>query len=237
MTFVGGFNCKNGLVMVADSLEQDGFVKRRLNKLHILERGSVGNEWGLCVGGAGLGSLVNKFVDKLHDLLPSDGAALDRPSVELQLEATMKYLQQQYGTEIPQFVVGLFSNAPDISRLYRLQDDCLAPQDQCCFVGQDSTLVNFFVSFLFDKVVGVGETVRLAWLLTDLMSQHGDGVEGPINIASVSVGQTFWYRYGLGEMEAIQQHCERIRLDTTIRNWWQKVNFDLHQSGGKLFNS
>ena len=66
MTVVAGFRCMNGIVLGADSLEEDGLTKKYVQKLWSYQ---VSNEWGIAIASAGEGDLADSFTDGIRDIL------------------------------------------------------------------------------------------------------------------------------------------------------------------------
>jgi 20S proteasome alpha/beta subunit len=124
VTFIVGLNCKNGLVLCADSLEADGYNKRNVQKLFKHE---AENEWGLAFGCSGTGAACTNFSDRLLELI-DDQESYDRRGTEKLIEATIAYMKRQYPDESLDVILGLWGINPAETRLYRAQSNtqCLS---------------------------------------------------------------------------------------------------------------
>ena len=82
MTFIAGFNCRDGIVLCADQLETDGVTRRYRCKLEGIE---MNNAWAVSWAGAGDAHLIDKFTDKLKQALTGLNE-FDRAHIELATE-------------------------------------------------------------------------------------------------------------------------------------------------------
>src|SRR4051794_7183753 len=83
VTFVIGFHCYNGVVLCADSEENDRVNKTYVEKLYVRP---VPENWQVCFGGAGDAVAIEKFRDKLWSRLqkePSNEAKIERDTEEV----------------------------------------------------------------------------------------------------------------------------------------------------------
>lgn len=81
MTIVLGFNCVDGTVLCADSLEADGVTKRNVQKIWTYQ---VGEEWEVAIASAGEADLVDSFNDDLRDALGNSGFDSKKASYKAQ---------------------------------------------------------------------------------------------------------------------------------------------------------
>src|ERR1700691_5080246 len=67
-------------------------------------------EWGVCWGGSGVGDIVDKFSDKLRQLLGT--GPYDRAAMEIHIEACLKYIATQFKSRVD-IVLGMYGR-PEI---------------------------------------------------------------------------------------------------------------------------
>src|SRR5439155_10647420 len=97
MTYVNAFRCKSGIVISADTQEMIGESKNYVEKLAIVEDDS----YPLAVGGAGVGDIVDPFV---QDII--ERTSRSKPSTKAELrEAINATIKEVYEEDMPFLVL------------------------------------------------------------------------------------------------------------------------------------
>jgi 20S proteasome alpha/beta subunit len=225
MTFVLGIRCLDGIVVSADSREQDNYIKRNVNKLHwksIKHRGQV--EWGIALAGAGSAGMAASFWDKLSLQLKGEYA---RTKIEESIEAAFNSIRQQHPDEPFEFVASIFGRRLIETKLYRTEGSCLSPKMEYCVAGQDATLANFLLESIYTPTIGVEEGARIAVFVTALMKEHGYGVGGPTNIIVHKLLDDTWRKLHPSEVSAIERKIPVGDPYLLLWNYWQKKTDDI----------
>ena len=187
MTFIIGFHCFDGLVLCADSEENDSVNKTYVDKLWCEK---IGGEPGVCFGGSGEAIAIDKFKSKLLSILPS--GSNDAAKVELSVEKLLDYTFKRYGDGWD-VLLGHVERGAHRTYLYRTHgNQVLRPIDSGRFVciGMDTSLAMFLLGNVFDSFMGVEECLRIGVWVTALMKIHTADVSGPTMAFSYKHGQT-----------------------------------------------
>ena len=218
MTFIVGFSCFDGLVLCADSLEEDGYTKRIVDKLGAQ---TIAGEWGIGIGCAGTGPGITKFMAKLNELLGTD--SYDRYKTEAVIEATLKHMQEQYPKEAVEFVAGLWG--PNETNMYRSYRDshCLSVCPPLGFIcaGMDLSLPDVVLDSIFDNLMGVEEAARLGIFVTAIMKERVDGCGGPTRVQLYKKGSTVWRDFEYEEVERIEKDFPMDEVYGMIYQYWR----------------
>src|SRR5260370_28672946 len=176
MTFVVGFECHDGLVLCAESLEEDGYIKRIVPKLRSRV---VNGEWGIAFGCSGTSPGINKFSDKLGELIGT--GKYDRYATENTIEATLKYMQQQHPQQQLELIIGLWAQKethlyPDYQNSH-----CMSVGGGFGFVccGMDLSLGDVILDGIFDEAMGVEEAAKMGIFATAVVKAKVDGCGWP----------------------------------------------------------
>jgi hypothetical protein len=211
MTFIAGFNCRDGIVLCADQLETDGVTRRYRCKLEGVE---MNNAWAVSWGGSGDAHIIDKFTDKLKQALASLNE-FDRTHIELAAETALTLVHQDYAGQIIQVIAGLWSKPITTRgrwtvaqrRLYRGRSDnqCMARETDYCLAGMDVTLAEFIMRNTFKGgQTTVDEAMRLGVFITALMKEYADGVGGDTDVMAYRIGGADWEGYTPAEVAAIE---------------------------------
>lgn len=230
MTFVLGIKCLDGIVLSADSREQDQYVVRDVNKLHwrvVKHQGKT--EWGIALAGAGSAGMAASFWSRTAHLMKGEYT----PSqIEVKIEAAFNELRQQHPDEPFEFVAGIFGRRIIESRLYRTEGSCLAPKDGYCVAGQDATLANFLLESIYTSTLGISEAIRIAIFVTALMKEHGYGVGGPTNILYHKFFEDRWEKVGPATILALEANTPLGDPYRLLWDYWQSKNKDIAKGIG-----
>jgi 20S proteasome alpha/beta subunit len=217
VTFIVGFKCFDGLVLCADSLEEDGYTKRLVNKLNAA---TIAEEWGIGIGCAGTGAGITKFMAKLRELIGN--GSYDRYHTEAVIEATLKHMQEQYPQEGIELIGALWG--PNETHMYRTYRDshCLSVMG-LGFVcaGMDLSLPDVVLDSIFDELMGVDEAVRLGIFVTAIMKDKVDGCGGPTRVLIYKKGHEGWRHLEDQEVAAIECEFPMTEVYGMIYQYWQ----------------
>jgi hypothetical protein len=230
VTFVSGFHCFDGLVLCADSEEGDGVNKRYVDKL--IQR-VVPVEWGLCFGGAGDATAIEKFNEKLSDILQV--GINNRQEIELTTEKVLEHMGTLYPDPAMRFeiLLGQCNFSSQDTFLFRAYEGSYALRPIKCgefqCIGMDTSLAHFFLSQTFDYMTGIKEAMRLGIIATELMKQHAQGVGGPTSVYTFKKGEWEWTRHYAAEISPIEDSFPISDLHRLILRHWQKKNSDIYK--------
>lgn len=219
MTFIVGLRCRDGLVIGADSLESDGIVKRRVNKIYRMPAGN----WELAIAGSGGGGIVEKFTREIKATLPAK--PIDHYAVENFIEQTLAEFKLRYREREDQFsvLVGMFNKADDAYHLYRADSVVLAPVDDEAHIGTGNELWRLLCDALYRKKNSVQANIRIASFATRMAIHYSEGVDEPIQVVFYTAGQKAWKVLQGTELEiALRMRPEPGNIAEIIRNWWKE---------------
>jgi len=221
MTFATAFNCSDGLVLCADSLEADGITKRSVDKITF--GGTVGrNGWSFALVGAGPGGLLDKFSKEVKSSLYSQG--LFQPKeVQTAVESALSDFRSKY-QEPFRVIVGVCGMHGMERHLWRSDDNYLSPINDHAHIGMGHSLWRFFTEMLYEYGNSVTDNVRLAVFIMRQAIKYVDGVDEPIQIASYKFGDEFWKAHSQQDIEAIENDFTPEKLKTTLRTYWRIHN-------------
>lgn len=227
MTFIVGMKCSGGLVLCADTLESDGVTKRYRQKITNVSE----PDWGLCWAGSGTAYTVDKFSDKLKQVLK--GKPYNRSAIENDIEVCLELLRQSYSSEHQITVVlGLFgtpqkadANDPDPAPEYHLyrgssSSACVALEKEYCCAGMDVTLASFVLSNTHHWMMPVEHGIRLGLFVTALMKEHADGVGGPTDAFFYDVRNAIWVPVTSGEVRYWEVKIPTDAFDESVSRFW-----------------
>jgi 20S proteasome alpha/beta subunit len=176
--------------MCADSLEVDGYTKKIVKKLHKYQ---VEDKWGIAFGCSGSAAACTNFADRLLELL-DDKEPYDRRDIEKLIEAAMAFMRREYPDESLAVVIGLWSNSPKETRLYKAQSgtQCLSVESDYACVGLDVSLARFLLDILFRSGANVSDGTYIGAFTTCIMKDKADGVGGPTQLLCHKLGGGKW---------------------------------------------
>ena len=187
MTYVNAFHCKGGIVMSADTQETIGDSKNYVEKVAIVEDRS----YPLAVGGAGVGDIVDPFV---QDIIERTSKTKPASKVELQ-EAIKATINEIYERDMPFLVLKKQHRTPQflIAAKPANDDFCIFPvvgrrlyaEQQSCIIGYPSAQNHALLKRLHRADMLMQEGVILATYLVSQSKKFDDGVGGETSIALV----------------------------------------------------
>jgi len=227
MTFIVGLTCHDGLVLCADSLEDDNITKRTVNKIH--KMGTT--QWGIAMAGAGPGSTINKLWDELATKL-NEPVPFDRAYVESEIEKTLTEFGAKYvlsSDDNFQVIVAAYDKPSIFHRLYHGsclygQSVVLSPVSHDCRVGMGHELWALLSDVLYEGKNSVEDNVRLAIFATQLAIEYASGVDEPIQLLSYSFGDGVWATYRPGTIKAIQAELPLDGFKKSLKDYWRRNN-------------
>jgi len=195
MTFILGMNCFDGIVLAADSLEEDGINKRIVDKLSWYE--GKENSWGIAYGCAGNGPVISVFEEKVQELFLGTSILAElysRGSIQEQFEAAMTYVYQKHPNEQLDVIAGVWGSKPIDKAVFhaRYRSDCLEIVKTYGIAGMDGSLANTLLSSMFIPSMNVDEALPLAVFVTAIMKQKAAGVGGSTKVMSHKIGENGW---------------------------------------------
>jgi len=187
MTYINAFRCKSGIVMSADTQETIGDAKSYVEKLVIIEN----REFPLAVGGAGVGDIVDPFV---QDII--ERTRRSKPSTKAQLqEAIRATIKEVYEKDMPFLVVKKQHRTPQFLIAAKTTNDefCIFPvvgrrlygEQKSCIIGYPSAQNHALLKRLHRDEMLMQEGVILATYLVSQSKKFDDGVGGETSIALV----------------------------------------------------
>jgi hypothetical protein len=229
MTFIVGFHCFNGLVLCADSEENDGINKKYVDKLYGIK---IPETWELCFGGSGSAIAIDKFHSKLFPLLTDNPS--DQIKTELTIETSLKFMGKSY----PQYVFDILVGQCDLKSgntfLYRTYEAAPVlrpiPYGEFTCIGMDTSLAHFFLASIFDAVMGVEEALRLGLWVTSMSKVHSSGVGGPSMAFSYKKGDSEgWRRHFTHQIAGIEAKYSTATVQAMLRAYWIEKNSDIYK--------
>jgi len=228
MTFIVGFNCRDGIVLCADQSETDGVTKRYRRKVEgVMEIGA----WAVSWAGAGDAHVIDNFSDKLKRTLGSLHT-YSRADIESAVEGSLTLVHQEHPApeQAIQVVMGLWSKGtvtPKIIRpaerlLYRGRSDnaCIAREADYCLGGMDVTLAEFILrNTVRGRRITVDEAVRLGVFVTALMKEYADGVGGDTNVIVFREGKAGWEDLTQCEVAAIEAELSIVGIAKQVADY------------------
>jgi 20S proteasome alpha/beta subunit len=240
VTFIVGLKCSDGLVMCADTLESDGYTKKYRNKL--VNR-VIGSEWGVCWGGSGNAYVVDKFSDKLTQMIGND--SYGRAALEIHAEACLEFIRTQYSRPCDQIdiVLSLFGRPLQIEKglapvlgipefhLYKGSSEsaCFASQKEYCCAGMDVTLAEFVLANTYLRSIKMAEATRLGIFTTAMMKKYADGVGGETTVYTHLRGSDQWSTLSDFELSVIESDVSVESAEINMSKFWanspNRINF------------
>jgi hypothetical protein len=227
MTFVIGMQCSDGIVICADSLEDDGITKKTVDKIRIMGN----SDWSLAISGSGPGATLDKFGSSLRNKLP-----LQDPFDQLQIETVIEDLLTEFNSRYVMnqsdafhVIVGLCTWRGLDRLLYKGscffgQSVVLTPIIRECHTGMGNELWRFLADTLYDRRNSVADNTRLAVFATRLACKYASGVDDPIQVISYTFGDGTWRGYTPVELIAIEMDLLPNGFADAIRAYWKRHN-------------
>ncbi len=221
MTIVMGFQCVDGIVMCADSLESDGISKKYVQKIWSYQ---VGTEWGIATASAGEADLADSFNESLKDVLGSGD--FDHGKLMAKLKGAIGQVRISYPDSQLAMLIGIWSVVrPDMCKLYRIMDQSmhLAPVLGTQSIGIGSCLTSFLSSQLYSKTMFVAEALRLGAFCIARAKEHVDGCGGPTSFLSYEAGANhFWHPVFGTPASDLENEFPASELGVKLRDYWKE---------------
>jgi len=235
MTIALGFNCPDGIVLCADSLDSDGESKTRVDKIWSYE---TQGQWGIAVAGAGESDFCESFADNLGELFT--GEQYDKDWIMATLRQAINAARVSYPDLQWSALFGLYG--PGHRNLLRVSEFSkhLAPCARYAAVGIGSALAKFFCANMYTLFMNVEEAAKLAVYVVQQCINHVEGCEGPISLLHFKVGQPSWCPHHPNEVQKILDQFKDDKLRTNLLNYWKgltpeitrTIQYDDLQQGG-----
>jgi hypothetical protein len=236
MTFVLGINCFDGIVLAADSLEDDGVNRKMVDKLKWF-----GNEnhWSVAYGCSGNSTIISVFEQKVQELFFGSSILLEpynRTDIQEQLEAALTYTYQKYPNEKLDVIAGLWGRNPIDKAIFHAYYgfDCLQIVDDYGIAGTDSSLANTLLNSIFVPSMSTSECVRLAVFVTAIMKEKASGVGGPTKVMSHRIGTDDWDWHEPNEITDLEQKYPLDDFYDLLLKYWSESNPDFMRPIGRF---
>jgi 20S proteasome alpha/beta subunit len=223
VTFVVGMMCSNGMVLCTDSLESDGFTKKAVGKIRTMGT----TDWQIAIAGAGAAGLVDKFSDEVY--ASTQGKAYDVQLMESTIEDILQRFELRYSQQQFQVVIALHSVSVMSKKLYRSEGGVLVPKRDFTHTGVGHELWRFLSANLFEHGNSVNDNKRLAVFATRQAINYLDGVEGPIQLATYTMGDQSWVFRSSGTIGEMEKELHYHELGDSIHDYWARNNPPSHR--------
>lgn len=237
MTIALGFNCSDGIVLCADSLESDGYSKTPVNKIWCYE---TQDQWGIAVASAGESDFIESFTDNLKNLFT--GEHFNEDWIMMMLRKAINEARVTYPDLRWAALFSLFGPSPFDRRLLRVSEQSkhIAPVARYEAVGIGSCLAKFLCSKMFRLFMTVDEAAELAVFSVLQCTEQVDGCGLPISLLSWKIGQKGWAPYHPTQVHKIVDKFNDNSLRENLLDYWKKqtphisrtIVYDELQQGG-----
>lgn len=222
MTIAIGLRCVNGIVLCTDSLESDGMTKRNVEKTWCPY---VSKRWGIAIASAGEADLADSFTDGLGNLMPT---AYDENKILQVLRKAITETRNAYPDAQLALLIGLYYQTSDRTRarIFRIMDRSvhLGPVRSYQSIGIGAHLSDFLLSQIYSPHLFVEEAQRLGILCIARAKEHVDGCGGPTQIASWTIGETFWREMTDQKISEIESEFEPDGFRKALSEYWKEHN-------------
>lgn len=220
MTIALAFNCVDGFVLLADSLESDGVTKKLVDKIWAYQ---VRNEWGISIASAGEADLADSFTDSLDAILGAE--AFDQDKLLLTLRTAIAQTRRTYPEAEFGMLVGIFG--PQFFRkVYRVTDNSkhLGPIRRYEPLGIGSQLANFLCSQMFHEFSLVDEAIHLGVWILSRVCEHVQDCGGPISVIASKKDKNEWLYEHPEKVAMIQKELPADDLKKNLIDFWMAKN-------------
>ncbi len=224
MTITLGFQCFDGIVLCADSLESDGVTKRFVEKLWTYE---VQDEWGIAIASAGEADLADSFNDDLKEVLGNSD--FDEVILLSKLKLAIKSVRESYPDAEFGFLAAVYGMPSLYKKLFRVTDESkhLGPIRRYQALGIGGGLATFLASQLYRNSMCVEECIRLGAFILAQVKEHTEGCGGPTSILSYGgIGQpaTSFKVWDRADIDAIEKELSSEKLGDALWKFWESNN-------------
>ena len=221
MTIALAFNCVDGIVILADSLETDGVTKILADKIWAYQ---IDQEWGITIASAGEADLADSFTDSIDGVLGTD-VRFDENKILLTLRSAIAQTRRTYPDSDLAMLVGIFG-PPFFRKVYRVTEDSnhLGPIRRYEALGIGSSLAKFLCSQMFSDFVLVDEAIRLGIFIISIVSEHVDGCGGPISLIASKKNEKGWLYEHPDKVASIQKEFDFKDFRKNLVDFWLSKN-------------
>jgi 20S proteasome alpha/beta subunit len=228
MTFILGLNCLDGIVLSADSREEDGTNKKNVDKLLCFQ--NEGN-WGMALGCSGYGPGISVFEENISELFQGTTIlreSYNRENIQVQLESAILAVYKKYPDQILDVIYGIWGKRPlEKIILHALHGvDCPEIVRYFGIAGADASLANTLLSSMYLPSMEVAEVIRLAVFVTSVMKEKSVGVGGPTKVMSYKFGDDLWRECDPHEITALETKYPVQDFYDYLLQYWAKQNPD-----------
>lgn len=236
MTYISILNCFDGLVIAADSLEEDGVNRKTVDKLVWYGKE---NAWGLAFGCSGCGTVISVFHKKVSELFLDTKILTERynrDNIQQQLEAAITYAHEKYPSNTLEVIAGLWGRDCLETTAYHGYhgNACLGIVEEYGVAGMDGSLSNTLLSSMFDPSMSVAESVPLAVFVTAIMKEKAAGVGGPTKVMSYSKGDDDWRWYEPHDVAGLEKKYPLDGFYDHLLQYWAEHNPQIKRPIGRF---
>jgi hypothetical protein len=214
----------DGMVLCADSLENDGDTKRFVDKLWRYE---VQGDWGIALATAGEADLADSFTQDLAVVLGDSD--FDEERLLLKLRTAIRGVRRAYMEAEFGFLAAIYGRPVLYRKVFRVTDGSshLGPVGRYQALGVGSPLANFLADQLYVPSMCVKDVVRLAAFILARVKECNYHCGGDSSIMSCGgIGEEgFSFRqYGKEEIENIEKELNSDKLRAYLEKFWVENN-------------
>jgi 20S proteasome alpha/beta subunit len=191
MTIAAAFCCSDGVLMGADTLVSDGYVKTYEEK--IFSCAAAGNLPVVFMTGAGSFPRIKEFADLLQEervfwevLKVDEAKRAIRETVKWPWYQQAIVKSHESGVNL-EFLFAL-KDTEGRTALLHLFNAELYPVTASCSIGTGSPIAKYLSAWLYDPMMPVEIVSRIALQIFKAAKDHGDGCGGETNLATLFQG-------------------------------------------------
>lgn len=220
MTIAMCFNCFDGIVLCADSLESNGLTKRNVPKIWCHQ---VGDEWGISIASAGDGDLADWFNEQLETVVGNGD--FDEQQLTSRLRSAIFQVRESYPRDELMMLVGVYSNVlPAVRRVYRVYDKHLGPVRTYQSIGCGAFITDFICAQIHTPNLSARECARLGILAIARAKDIIEGCGGSTQVVSYFRGEPAWDIKPTEEIEAIEKEFGEDEFRAHLQKYWIEKN-------------
>jgi hypothetical protein len=191
VTIAAGFVCAEGLVLFADTEEQEGYMKTSAEKI----RSSSGKDWHCIIANSGHGALADSLIDRIFETLESAPPGANSKLLKgLIRKIVVSFHRDEialYPSENSLKMVGLILGlqvGSDFPVLLHADATALKQVETYAVIGYGSE-IKFLAEELYSKGMPLKHGVLIANYLVKTAKDHVQGCGGDSRIATLEIGK------------------------------------------------
>ncbi len=189
MTLIPAFACNGGFVIHADSEENCGAIRRTVQKIIPKDMGQL----QVIVAGAGIGDLIEGFIDRLKERLDRDNAS-DIQNVKRVMEGRLPNFYANEVANYPcddsdklhKFIVGAYSPANKQFAVWASAHTRLIPVTSYELAGVEDNLYDYLAQRLYKPSMTFPQAILAGLYLLTVAEATSTYVRSPFRVAVIS---------------------------------------------------